>query len=146
MSSITYLAELAPDPQSRRIVLGSGFVLLAGGIAAAMLLPLGLAGKLSVVVVWCLAGGRELLHIASGNKACCQLRLDASGDLTICSADGQSRVATLAPGSVVTSRVAWIRFTTADGRRHAELLRSKTAENHDWRRLQVIWRHLGAAA
>jgi len=52
--------------------------------------------------------------------------------------------ASIEAGSVVLWHFAWLRFRTENGRRHVELMRRKTAQNKDWRRLQVIWRHLGA--
>jgi hypothetical protein len=51
----------------------------------------------------------------------------------------------LLPGSVVLPRLAWIRFETECGIRAAELLRGNCRESDNWRRLQVIWRHVGAA-
>jgi len=59
-------------------------------------------------------------------------------------ADGNWHPARLLPGSMLLRRVGWIRWDDGCGRQYAELLRGRSRESDDWRRLQVIWRHIGA--
>ena len=46
---------------------------------------------------------------------------------------------------LVADRIGWLHLKTADGKQFAELICGDCRESDDWRRLQVIWRHIGAA-
>ena len=48
-------------------------------------------------------------------------------------------------GSLLLRRTAWIRIQSERGEVFAELLRGKCRRSVNWRRLHVIWRHIGAA-
>ena len=133
-----------PDPKLRRLVLGIGALLSLGGIVAIWATEIPWSARTALAVSWGLVSGRNLVLIAQRYKACCRIQLDASGELQVYGADGRCTTATLEPGSVVLQWAAWLRYRTGEGMRHAELLGGKTAGPHDWRRLQVIWRHLGA--
>jgi hypothetical protein len=146
VSSTTYSAELLPDPALRQVVIGTGILAAAAGAAAAATLPVSWPTKLIAVLGWVLFSGRELLHIAWGNKACSRLQIDASGNVQIFDSAGACRPARVDSGSVVLRRIAWLRLQTPEGRRHGELLRPESARIHEWRRFRVIWRHLGAVA
>ena len=144
MSSIKYSAELAPDPVLRRLVLISGALATVVGIVILAGLSLPWYWRVFGGLAWAFFSGRDLLHIASGHKGCEKLRLDNEGNVRLFSADGCCTAATIDGGSVVLPGLAWLRLRTDSGRRQAELLRRKTAGSNEWRRLQVIWRHLGA--
>jgi hypothetical protein len=51
-------------------------------------------------------------------------------------------------GGVLLSELGWIRLSVVlpDGRKLVlgEFVRGNARESADWRRLQVIWRHIGA--
>ncbi|MDH3434500.1 MAG: hypothetical protein OEM60_11615 [Gammaproteobacteria bacterium] len=144
MSSRTYSTELAPDPLLRRVVITTGVVATMLGTAMILILPIQPAWRLLAGVVWLLQHGRALLLIARGNKRCERLRIAHDGAASIMTG-GQFRTpARLVAGSIVLRRIAWLRFETEDGQRLAELIRCNGAQNENWRRLQVIWRHLGA--
>ncbi|MCH8866133.1 MAG: hypothetical protein IID58_04695 [Proteobacteria bacterium] len=96
-------------------------------------------------VLWLLFSGRELVAIASGYQRIRRIRLYSNGDVELGNDNGDWQSARLANGSVVLDGFAWLRFEACDGRRSVELLRGTSRKNEEWRRLQVIWRHLGAA-
>ena len=146
MSSIKYSAELMPDPKLRRFVLATGGLASIGGVLAIATMEIFLSVKIALAMTWCLLSAWNLLLIARRYKSCCRLQLDASGELRVFAADDCCRTATIEPGSVVLQRIAWLRFRTGEGKRHVELLGRESAGTHEWRRFQVIWRHLGAIA
>ncbi len=116
---------------------------MCGALAVAAL-PAATPWKALGLVAWLAVGGRDLWLIASGYKQCARVRLHHDGNVQVFSDRGQSAAATLCAGSVVTAGFAWLRIELAGGRRLGLLVRRKASENKDWRRLQVIWRHLGA--
>ena len=145
MSSTKYSAELVPEPGLRRVVMLCGASAMAGGLLSIAVLPVAWHARVLLGLCWGLVSGRELWLIAKAHKRCAGLRLDADGQVLVRDGHGGGTAATIEPGSVVLQRLAWLRFRTVSGHRHAELLRRKSMKNNDWRRLQVIWRHLGAA-
>ena len=144
MSSTPFSTDLEPDALSRNIVLATGAGALFCGALAIASLPAWVAWKSFGLVAWSIAGGRDLWLIALGYKQCVRIRLHYDGSVQAFSSRGHSVAATLRAGSVVTTGFAWLRIEPADGRPFGLLLRRKAAQNKDWRRLQVIWRHLGA--
>ncbi len=145
MSSNAYLAELEPDPTLRVLVLLSGIGL---GIVGLMLI-LGLALPAPAialgVALWFYCILLETSVLAREFRNSRGLRMHPDCSLLRLDQEGRWRPVRLLPGSVVLPRLAWIRFETDRGVRSAELLRGNRRESHDWRRLQVIWRHIGAA-
>ncbi len=107
-------------------------------------LPAPGAVKLLGAAAWLLVGGRDLWLIAAGYKRCARIRLNHDGSVQVWSRNGRCVAATLAAGSVVTSGFAWLRIELTGDRNCRLLLRRNAAQSKDWRRLQVIWRHLGA--
>lgn len=120
-----------------------GAAFLFGGMA---FVPLPVDGtcKLVGIAAWGMLGAHDLWHIAFGYKRCERIRVHHDGRVQVWEPNGRCATATLGAGSVVTSGLAWLRIRLADGGHYRLLLRRKAAENNDWRRLQVIWRHLGA--
>jgi hypothetical protein len=118
------------------------------GIVGLMLI-LGLALPVSAiglgVAVWLYWMLSEISVLAREFRVSRGLRLYADCSLTRLDQGGNWRSVQLLPGSVVLAGLAWIRYETRGGVRSAELLRGSRRESHDWRRLQVIWRHIGAA-
>ena len=144
MSSHTYSTELNPDPALRWLVMLSGVAATVVGLLTITLLSLPLVWRTLAALAWLLLNGRELLLIAKGYKRCRRIRIEHDGAAELLGPDGNWTAATLVAGSIVVRRVAWLRLETQDGRRFAELICYKYAQNEEWRRLQVIWRHLGA--
>ena len=144
MSSTTYSAELHPDARLRRIVLWSGAFLGAVGVVLIFSMRLPAVVLIAASTAWLLVSGRELGRIRRAYTRCCRLRLSAGGEMRWLDVDGNWYPAKLLPGSVLLRRVGWIRWHDGRGRQAAELLRGRCRESDDWRRLQVIWRHIGA--
>lgn len=111
---------------------------------AFVMLPIDGVFKLLGAAAWLAVGGRDLWLIAKGYKQCEHIRVHHDGSVQVRAADGRCVTATLSAGSIVTAGLAWLRIELPGGRQYRLLLRGKAMENKDWRRLQVIWRHLGA--
>jgi len=144
VSSTTYSAELYPDAGLRRIVLWSGGLLGLVGVVLILSTRLPAVLLIAASVAWLLLSGWELRRIRHGYARCRRLRLSAGGELSRLDGDGNWQQARLLPGSVLLRRVGWIRWDDECGQPYAELLRGRCRESDDWRRLQVIWRHIGA--
>jgi len=117
------------------IVLGLGMILT---------LSVPLCWRVAAALVWAVINTRQLQLITRGHKRCRRIRIASGGTATMQAPDGRWFSATILHGSVVLRRIAWLRFAAEDGQHFAELMRRKYAGNEEWRRLQVIWRHLGA--
>jgi hypothetical protein len=117
-------------------VLGTGIILT---------LPIKPAWQLLAAAVWLLQNSHGLLLIAKGYKRCQRIRIAHDGAVSIMTDGRFGSPAMLIAGSVVLHEIAWLRFEAEDGRRFAELIRGQGPQDEDWRRLQVIWRHLGAS-
>ena len=143
MSSIKYSAELRPDALLRRVVLVSGMAFAVLGVVLILTLPLHAAALIAGSVGWLLLCARELVVAGRGFSYCCRLRIAMDGDILLLDPDGVWQPARLLSGSAVLRRVGWILFETSEGRQFAELVRGRCRESDDWRRLQVIWRHIG---
>lgn len=146
MSSHTYSTDLTPDSALRQIIVIVGLAVTVLGIVMIALLPVATPWRALGGVVWLTISTRDLFVIKKGHKRCQRLRIVHDGSIEVLAPDGCWFPATLLAGSVVLSRVAWLRFECDDGQRCAELMRGKCLRNKHWRRLQVIWRHLGAGA
>ena len=144
MSSSKYSAELATQQKLRVLVLLSGVGLGAMGLVLIFRLPLHFAVTAGMALAWSVLTLSELAAIYQGFRGRCGLRVCADGSLLQRDCEGCWRAAELLPGSVVLPRLAWIRLRVGRGARSAELLRARGQKRRDWRRLQVIWRHIGA--
>ena len=145
MSSQTYSAELRPDRLLRWLVLASGMLLFLAGLVLVISLPLAAAYKFLVAFLWLALSAYEWISNRRAYARYGILRIDAEGSVERRSNDGTWQKHALRSGSVVLARLAWLRLVTADGLRYAELVRGDARESNDWRRFQVIWRHVGAA-
>ena len=144
MSSITYWAELHPETRLRRLVLVSGVLLLAGGVVMVSLIDGSTAWKIAGGSVWTGVSGYRLWQLGHAYAVNGILRLGADGSLEIEGLDGRRHAATLDSGSFVLQRFAWLRISPSTGTAYGELVRGNARESEEWRRFQVIWRHIGA--
>ena len=144
MSSNAYFAELRPDPALRRLVLWSGAALGAAGLVACLYLPLPIPVRVLAGLAWAASSVHELARLRRAWRDCTALRVSADGSAAVCGADGGWRPAALPGGGIVLRRAAWIRLRTGAGPVWAEPLRGGCRKSPDWRRLQVVWRHVGA--
>jgi len=144
VSSNTYSARLDPDARLRLLVLVSGVCLGMVGLALILTLKLHAVATAAVATAWLVLTLSELRGLWLGFRSSRALRIASDGSLMRLDQAGTWRDARLLPGTVVLRRLAWIRLETARGARSAELIQGRCADSHDWRRLQVIWRHIGA--
>ena len=145
MSSIAYFAELKPDPLLRRVVLCTGGSLAACGLIVVAMLPWSPALLIAVGAAWASLSGWELARLRRAWSDSLGLRLAADGGAAILGNDGCWRPASILNGSVLLRRWCWVRLRAGSGSVFAEPLRGSCRKCRDWRRLQVIWRHVGAA-
>ncbi len=111
-----------------------------------LMLPVTFPWRVAGAVGWTLGNAIRLLAIYQGYRRCQRIRIDHTGHVVVVAPDGCCVQATLLSGSLVLANVAWLRIESATGRRYFEPLRGRARQSVQWRRLQVIWRHLGAAA
>jgi hypothetical protein len=99
-------------------------------------------------VLACLWLVRCLLEMRSQVKALSRIdriRICPTGSLEAVSGNGKVESLMLLSGSMVLSRVAWLRFRLDDGLQYGELLLGNPRRDEQWRRLQLIWRQRTAA-
>jgi hypothetical protein len=99
-------------------------------------------------VLACLWLVRCLLEMRSRVKALSRIdriRICPTGSLEAVSGNGKVESLMLLSGSMVLSRVAWLRFRLDDGLQYGELLLGNPRRDEQWRRLQLIWRQRTAA-
>ncbi len=144
MSSNSYSTCLAPDPWLRIAVLSSGRLLVLIGAGLILTLELGASIRAAACLAWIVMGRFELLQMERGFERCTTVRLSSDSQFSVLDGDQQWRSCTLQSGSVVLKNYAWLRLRAEDGENFAELLRGDARQSHQWRRLQVIWRHFGA--
>jgi hypothetical protein len=145
MSSNLYSATLTPDPWLRIVVLTSGRLLQAAGIAIVLTLPLAIEFRVLGLLLWVALSVAELRRCERAYDCCSCIRLRCDGSVEVRNGDDEWLPGSLATGSLVLASHGWLRIRLDDGSEIDELLRGDARRSHDWRRLQVIWRHIGAA-
>ncbi|MGI9235041.1 MAG: hypothetical protein ACR2RD_15520 [Woeseiaceae bacterium] len=145
MSSNIYSAELDPDITLRIVLMVSGIGLGIVGAILIVALPFHPAALVAGCGAWLALTVRELANLLSGFRRYGRLRIGVGGTLKRLDSEGRWREGRILAGSMVLSGLAWIRYEIKGDIRSAELLRGNCLESHDWRRLQVIWRHIGEA-
>ena len=144
MSSIEYWADLHPDKCLRRAVLVSGIALLVAGVVMISMLDLSKILKVVGGLAWAGISAHRLWQYARAYALNGKLRIRADESLEIEGPDGQRHRARLCSGSFATRRFAWLRVAPANAAAYGELLRGDSRQSEEWRRFQVIWRHIGA--
>ena len=148
MSSTAYFAEIRPDPALRRVVLASGAALALAGIPLIVTLPMRPEFRAAAVIVWLALAVHELARSRRGWIVCHALRFSADGTVDVLMPGQNWQRASLMSGGILLRRLGWIRLAVMlpTGRKIVlgEFLRGDCRQSVDWRRLQVIWRHVGA--
>jgi len=111
------------------------------GLLLILLMPLAPVWRLLLAAAWAGESVRELRALSCGAAKLQRLRLDADGNIEGLGPDGSVEVLSLLSGSIVLSRIGWLRVRFPDGKRYAELVRGDPARDLAWQRLQLIWRH-----
>ncbi len=146
MSSTVFSTELRPEPRLRSAVQLSGLTALLLGLLALLLMPVGSVWRIAASLLWLVYCIQELRTIRAAYSQYFAVKLDATGEVRLVTCSGEYHAAVLLPGSVLLARYAWLRFKTENGLVFGELMRGNSRESAHWRRLQVIWRHIGATS
>jgi hypothetical protein len=126
-------------------VLASGAFLFLAGLALVPFVAVAPVLKIALAVAWAGLCGREWWVLRRAYASGGVLRIASGGQVERQRRDGTWEPAKLCAGSVVLPRIAWLRVAPRSGPPYAELVRPGSDRSEDWRRLQVIWRHIGAA-
>ena len=129
----------------RRLVLASGILLFIAGASAIGMLGIAVSGRAILAIAWMLVFLRQSLSLRRAYSRNGILTVKPGGEIRCRRCDGSWAPLEILPGSIVTSRWAWLRLRAVHTPDYAELLRGETRRSEDWRRFQVIWRHIGAA-
>lgn len=128
----------------QRIVVMSGLLMGLSGLLMICLVPTSWAWRLPGCVLCVVVISSELYQLRRAWRSYSCARLAHDGTAALRNADGRWRPAELLPGCLLLRHFGWIRLQTRDGHRFAALYRGHCRHSADWRRLQVIWRHIGA--
>lgn len=143
MSFTPYSARLVPERGLRLLVLSAGALTALVGVFVIAGLGLSPVSRYLVAALWLISSLRELWMIGRAQHRFRAVRMYPGGRAELSCRQGGCVHASLLAGSVVLPRLAWLRFRIEDGSRHAELLRRNARRGEQWRRLQVLARHLG---
>jgi hypothetical protein len=113
---------------------------LVGGVVI-LALPISEAGRVLALAGWLFWTGRELLIYRRIYARWFAYNLSADGDMQVFG-PGEHCTAKLLPGSIVLAEVAWLRLQSENGEKWGELLAGNHRKSEEWRRFQVIFRHL----
>ncbi len=144
MSLNSYSASLTPDPWLRIVVLTSGRLLVAAGLVLILNLAVDTGLRVLGCLGWAAFGRFELRRLEQGFDACAAIRVDSNGDFAVLKNNDNWVPASLMTGSVLLRKLGWMRLQDESGQVFLELIRGNARQSQDWRRLQVIWRHIGA--
>jgi hypothetical protein len=144
VSSNAYSASLTPDPWLRILVLTSGRLLIAAGLVLILNLAVDTGLRFLGCLVWGAFGRFELKRLQQGFDACSAIRVDSNGEFSVLKNHDNWVPASLMTGSALLRKLGWMRLQDETGQVFLELIRGDARQSQDWRRLQVIWRHIGA--
>ena len=143
MSSSTYSAAIAADDRLRGLVMLVGLACALLGAAMIAWLPTSVTSRALGSIGWFFWSGRELLTYWRVYGRWSGLRVAADGTIDV-QGGGRHVAARVLPGSVVLANVAWLRIQADNGDQWGELMAGNHRESEEWRRFQVIFRHLNA--
>ena len=141
MSSVRFETVLTPEPRLRRGLLLCGCLAMIAGFVLILCMPLAPVWRMLLVCAWVGENIRECRRLARGAARVRRIRLDADGNIAAMTPAGRFEPLTLRSGSIVLSRLAWLRVQFPDGSGYGELLRGDPARDLEWQRLQLIWQH-----
>jgi len=143
VSSSTYSTHIAADDRLRGVVLLVGLALALLGAIMIAWLPVSVVGRILGLVGWFSWSGRELLTYWRVYGRWSGLSVAADGTIEV-QGGGCRSAARVLPGSLVLADVAWLRIRADNGDQWGELIAGNHQESEEWRRFQVIFRHLNA--
>ena len=127
-------------------MLASGLLLFLAGASAIGMLDIAASGRAILATAWMVVFARQWVSIRCAYCRNGILSVKPGGEFRCRRRDGSWESVEILPGSIVTSRWAWLRLRAAHSPDYAELLRGESRQSEDWRRFQVIWRHIGATS
>jgi len=142
VSSRAYVAEIRSSATLRRVVIASAALLSMLGLLCLLLMPLAPAWRASAAFLWLASSAREIRKFRQHYITFSHMRFHAGGNVELLRREQAATAAVILPGSVLLGNAGWIRLRSGDAASCAELVSAKTQESKQWRRLQVIWRHL----
>ncbi len=124
--------------------MASGFSLsvLGVGVLATMPVPVWIKGI--TVALWIGYAAASSVTLARRYREVAGYRIFADGSAEIVRHDGRRVVAQLAAGTVILPRFAWLRLKGPAGGPLSELVAGDSRSSQQWRRFQVICRHVAA--
>lgn len=146
MSSTAYSAFIDVDNGLRRLTLALALALSAIGLLLIVMMSAGVLVRGVAAATWLLVCVRDLTRFRRGYRRYRRLSIDQDRRLHLLDVDGNWRPARILPGSIVLRRYAWLRIRDDEGTVFAEPVRGRCRRDPGWRRLQVLWRHVGAAS
>ena len=144
MSLPTYSSYLQADDRARIVVIISGQLLALFGCIIILTLDMPAALRATGCVAWWLWTQLEIGRMERGFANCRAVRVHADRSIEILDREMECIPSRLLGGSMVLPNLAWIRYETGNGSTAAELFIGDCRSSNEWRRLQVIWRHVGA--
>ncbi len=142
MSSGEFAARLRASYSLRYLVLASGALFTLAGLLVIVTWPIDPGWRVVLAATWSAFGSWELAQLRRVYMTYGYIEVGSDGSVRLAGNDHTTVVAELLPGSVLLGHVGWLLLKTPDGSRSAELMYGNPRKNKDWRRLQVIWRHL----
>ena len=124
--------------------MSSGQCLAAAGLVLILTLDLAALLRATASIVWLVLVRFELERVRLGFLANVAIRVSKGGEVAVLNTDQEWVPCVLLTGSMVLRDLAWLRLKTAKGHTVVELLRGDARRCNEWRRFQVIWRHIGA--
>ncbi len=131
---------LRPDAALQQRVLLAGALVLAGGGAVALHMPVSPWLRAAVLAAWLGLQAAELYRFAVAAASWSMLRFTGNGWIAGRHAGCGWTPLTLQPGTFVTSRFAWLRLAAPTGEMSQVLVLAARCCPADWRRLQVVLR------
>ena len=145
MSSNEYSACLTTSRRLRLIVLRSGHLFAVVGAGLISQLPAGKGWLWAGSAAWAASVFWRNRHLRAAWAKYTTIFVYPDGCIELVNEDGDRREARLEDGSLLLSRVGWLRLSTAEDGYFTEPITGVSRRCNNWRRLQVIWRHIGAS-
>ena len=139
-----YSATLQAEPVLRHGVLASGTAFALAGAAMLAALPADVRLIVPAFVAWVALATVELTLARRAYGQCRTFTLCADGSLDIGLADGSRWGGRLAPGTLEFTRSAWLCIRVPGRATWGEPLSRRGQDREQWRRFQVICRHMSA--
>lgn len=139
MSSTAFEVVLRPDPGLRFFVQLTGFAMLSIGILLIVSLPIAPLWRIVLLAIWVADCSIELRRLRLGAARVSAIMLNSRGLVTAVDASGDRSELTLLTGSMVLSRLAWIRVRSSAGICHGALFTRRHTGPETWHRLQLLW-------